>query len=491
MVHATSTQMLLTTTLQSLVMQWAGLLAHAVSLLEQFLSHEPTPQAMATFERELSALLREVGHCVMTWVCNRIEPATPADAPSRLWFGGRAYRRRRKYRGTIATLFGTVVVWRLLYEPLEPGMRSIHPLELRLGLEVGVATPALAERLGSWAADHSQRQVLEMLAHDHGVHWSGTTLRKLLASLSAGMAAHRHAAQVEQVVGWLSQAHGSKGRWQPTLSVGRDGVNVPMRHRAWKEGATATVSVLDRRGKRLGTVYLGQMPESGQGTLTEQLTTLLQDVLRHVDSQRLRLVYVSDDGYHPSEYYHGVLCQMHDPRRPWRQLEWIRIVDYYHACLYITQLANALFGPVAKGRAWAQQMRRQLKTQSDGITRVLQAASALRRQHGLWGNPKSYDQAYAYLKKRSHWMRYKHYRSQRLPIGSGVTEAACKTVFTQRLKRSGMSWTVSGGQVIVDLRVIWLSGIWDQVHQAYLTSKPMPMTRMDMEHCIQHGQEAA
>jgi hypothetical protein len=391
----------------------------------------------------------------------------------------------------IATLFGTVVVWRLLYEPLEPGMRSIHPLELRLGLEVGVATPALAERIGSWAANHTQRQVLEMLAHDHGVHWSSTTLRKLLASLSAGMAAHRHAAQVEQVVGWLSQAHGSKGRWQPTLAVGRDGVNVPLLHRAWQEGATATVSVLDRRGKRLGTVYLGQMPESGQGTLTDQLTTLLQDVLRHVESQHLRLVYVSDDGYHPSEYYHRVLKKMTDPRRPWRQLEWIRIVDYYHACLYITQLADALFGPVAKGQAWAHQMRQRLKTQSGGITRVLQSASALRRQHGLWGNPKSYEQAYTYLKKRSHWMRYTHYRSQRLPIGSGVTEAACKTVFTQRLKRSGMSWTISGGQVIVDLRVIWLSGIWDQVHQAYLTSKPMPMTWMDMEQSMQRGQEAA
>jgi hypothetical protein len=487
MVHATPTQILWTTTLQSLVMQLSGLLAHAVSLLDQFLAHEPTPQAMVTFERERSALLREVGHCVMTWVCNRIEPANPADAPSRLWFGGRAYRRRRKYRGTIATLFGTVVVWRLLYEPLEPGMRSIPPLELRLGLEVGVATPALAERIGSWAADHPQRQGREMLAHDHGVHWSGTTLRKLLASLSAGMAAHRHAAQVEQVVGWLSQAHGSQGRWQPTLAVGRDGVNVPLLHRAWKEGATATVAVLDRRG----TVYLGQMPESGQGPLTDQLTPLLQDVLRHVDSQRLRFVYVSDDGYHPSEYYHRVLKKMTDPRRPWRQREWIRIVDYDHACLYITQLADALCGPVAKGQAWAHQMRQRLKTQSDGITRVLQSASALRHQHGLWGNPKSYDQAYTYLKKRSQWMRYKHYRSQRLPIGRGVTAAACKTVFTQRLKRSGMSWTISGGQVIVDLRVIWLSGIWDQVHQAYLTSKPLPMTWMDMEQSIQCGQEAA
>jgi len=56
MVHATPTQVLLTTTLPSVAMQLSGLLARAVSLLDQFLAHEPTPQAMATFERELSAL---------------------------------------------------------------------------------------------------------------------------------------------------------------------------------------------------------------------------------------------------------------------------------------------------------------------------------------------------------------------------------------------------------------------------------------------------
>jgi hypothetical protein len=68
------------------------------------------------------------------------------------------------------------------------------------------------------------------------------------------------------------------------------------------------------------------------------------------------------------------------------------------------------------------------------------------------------------LKKRSRWMYYQAYRRQHLPIGSGITEAACKMVFTQRLKRSGMSWTVAGGQVILDLRVIWLSGLWEEVH---------------------------
>src|SRR5712691_3776113 len=132
-------------------------------------------------------------------------------------------------------------------------------------------------------------------------------------------------------------------------------------------------------------------------------------------------------------------------------------------------------------------MRKHLKTKSDGITRVFQSASALRLQHGLWGTPKAYEQAYAYLKKRTHWMRYRHYSGQRLPISSGITEAACKTVFTQRLNRSGMSWTREGGQVILDLRVVWLSGVWDDVHQRYLASKPMPVTQADMGTGPQHG----
>ena len=43
-------------------------------------------------------------------------------------------------------------------------------------------------------------------------------------------------------------------------------------------------------------------------------------------------------------------------------------------------------------------------------------------------------------------MRYHLYKRQGLPLGSGITEAACKIVFTQRLKRSGMSWTIEGAK---------------------------------------------
>ena len=88
-------------------------------------------------------------------------------------------------------------------------------------------------------------------------------------------------------------------------------------------------------------------------------------------------------------------------------------------------------------------------------------------------------------------MRYQSYRRQHLPIGSGITEAACKIVFTQRLKRSGMSWTISGGQIILNLRVIWLSGVWEDVHQRYLASKPLPAIQVDMAQGVRCGQQAA
>ena len=126
-----------------------------------------------------------------------------------------------------------------------------------------------------------------------------------------------------------------------------------------------------------------------------------------------------------------------------------------------------------------------------GVARILQSASALRHTRGLWGQAKVYEHAYAYLHKRSRWMHYQSYRRQHVPIGSGITEAACKIAFTQRLKRSGMSWTRGGGQVILDLPVIWLSGVWEAVHQRYLASKPRPVIPVNMAKGAQPEQQAA
>ena len=45
-----------------------------------------------------------------------------------------------------------------------------------------------------------------------------------------------------------------------------------------------------------------------------------------------------------------------------------------------------------------------------------------------------------YFQNQKHRMDYHFYREHNFPIGSGATEAACKTLVKQRLCQSGMKW---------------------------------------------------
>jgi hypothetical protein len=204
--------------------------------------------------------------------------------------------------------------------------------------------------------------------------------------------------------------------------------------------------------------------------LSAQLTTLITEVLRRWDGPLPRLAYVTDDGHHPATYYRRVLARMRHPRTGAR-LEWQRVVDFYHAAEYVQKLADALFGETKQGAAWARRMRRRLK-EKDGIKRVLQAATYHRQTRQLTKRREAaFEAAYGYLRRNRRWLGYWRYQRVGLPLGSGVTEAGCKTVFTQRLKQSGMRWEVSGGQVVVTLRVILLSGVWATAVQRMLASQ--------------------
>ena len=134
--------------------------------------------------------------------------------------------------------------------------------------------------------------------------------------------------------------------------------------------------------------------------------------------------------------------------RTGEKLDWQWVVDYYHACLYVTKIAEVLFGKESKAAAsWAAKMRRWLKDKKDGIGRVLHSAAAHAwRQEFTPEEQEAYDDAYGYLQKRQGWMDYWTYRRRGLAIGSGITEAACKTLFTQRFKQSGMKWSWKAGK---------------------------------------------
>jgi hypothetical protein len=251
-------------------------------LIVRFRRADLTPQVCHQFETQLQDQLRELGRIRVEWTFNHLEPRDRRDLPSQRCFQGVWYRRRSKTPNRkVATLFGTITLWRRWYPPLHGVEPSLGPLEIRLGLEAGLATPALAERVGQAAAAATQNAVLASLKRDQGVSGSVASLRKVIARVAAGVGEHRHDAQVAQLLRWLEPADRSSGGRKPVLALGRDGLMLPIRGQASdREGAAATASVYDRRGHRLGTVDLGRMPEPGQETLSRQLTALVTAVLR-------------------------------------------------------------------------------------------------------------------------------------------------------------------------------------------------------------------
>jgi hypothetical protein len=307
------------------------------------------------------------------------------------------------------------------------------------------------------------------------------------------MTEQRHAVQVEKVLELLKEATDSTGRHKPVLSVGRDGITLGMRIKAGTVNEVATcgtVTVLDRRGKRLGTVYLAYVPEFGQGTMSKQLTHLVTDVLKRWEGPLPRLSYVTDSGDNETAYYDKVMSRMKHPRTGER-LEWIRVADYYHASERLWTMAEKLFGNGRRATSWARKMQKWLLKPS-GAYRVLHSAAALRSQQKLRSKKLAeFNRAYRYLRDRLPYTRYADYRNVGIPLGSGVTEAGCKTVFTQRLKLSGMRWKREGAQCILNLRVLRVSGVWDQAYRRVLQGMKQPQVRVQAAKDAGTGKAAA
>lgn len=455
-------------------------LAETTSRLgREFLSRPIDPERTFHFEHQVDECTREANRQIVQAVYNHAEPAVES-LPKHVHFEASLYTRlNKKTAQNVWTLFGQIRLRRVGYRPSDKsGDATIFPLALALGLVHG-ATPALAERAAGLMSDTgaTQQTVLRRLKQDHGVGWGVKKLRQVTAFVSDEMAEQRQEVQVEKLLELLQQATESTGRHKPVLSVGRDGITLGVRCRGGSVHEVAscgTVTVLDRRGKRLGTVYLAYVPEFGQGTMSKQLTQLVRETLRRWEGTLPHLCYVTDSGDNETTYYDKVLSRMRHPRTG-EKLEWTRVADFYHVSERLWTMGELLFGKGKRATAWVRKMQKWLLKPS-GVNRVLHSAATLRQQQGLKGTKKlaDFDRAYRYLRDRMAYMHYDQYRRLGIPLGSGVTEAACKTVYTQRLKLSGMRWKKAGAQHILQLRVLRLSGVWDQAYLRVLRGIKQP-----------------
>jgi hypothetical protein len=135
-----------------------------------------------------------------------------------------------------------------------------------------------------------------------------------------------------------------------------------------------------------------------------------------------------------------------------------QIIDLYHAREHYWNVAHAVFGSDRIAlESWAEQRRKELDRGE--VEAVMEAIQSL--------SPRGKDQKEVCEKERGYFeknkdrMRYAEFRKKGLFIGSGVIEAGCRTVIGQRLKQSGMFWTVKGANSIIALRCCLLSTRWE------------------------------
>ena len=145
-----------------------------------------------------------------------------------------------------------------------------------------------------------------------------------------------------------------------------------------------------------------------------------------------------------------------------------QIVDLFHAREHLHDLARLLeFMLLDRKQGWLAARLADLDCGDiDGIC----AAARAYRLDGI--KKAEIETALGYFENNAPRMRYHWFRSRGLFVGSGAVEAGCKSVIGQRLKLSGMHWTVAGASAITTLRCQQASRFEDQICNANRNQTP-------------------
>jgi len=363
---------------------------------------------------------------------------------------GARYRRAIRAEQTYVGQAGRMRVERNLYQPVGGGP-SICPLEFRAGIVEGTWTPRAARIMATMVAEVPPSDAASIIAEFGGMAPSSSSLDRLPKLLSEQWE--------EQRLKWEETIR-SQDR-VPTeaavIAVSLDGVHVPLKKEevqhdpnnknGYREASCGTVTYLDKEGKRISTVRFARMPETKKRTLKAQLEAEFNWAMEQ--RPNLTVVKIADGAPDNWEF----LQELGDGCG-------VEILDFYHAAAHLKEAADAVYGAdTQEARAFFQSWRSTLKEDPQGAEKILRAVRYRRdKAHGK--ARKTLTAALQYFRSMRNGMEYHAYQEACLPIGSGVVEAACKTLVNERLKQSGMRWTLRGGQAILTLRSLLQSARW-------------------------------
>ena len=370
--------------------------------------------------------------------------------------GFHGYRYVEDREKEVTTVLGKIRLKRAYYYD-EECQKGIFPKDQSLGIEGSEYSPGVKRMMARMGAHRAFALGEKDLWELAGISVDAKSIERWSEKLGEAVARFDQSE--------FGQAQLGKARplqKVPTMYINADGTGVPVvrgetkgrkgkaedgiaRTREAKLGCVFTQTTVDKEGRPIrdknSTTYTGAIE-----TAAEFACRIEAEAIRRGVRQADRLCFIADGA--------AWIWKIAQDRFP----QAIQIVDLYHAREHYWKVAREVFAKDSLSmHRWAKKRKQELDA-----GKPHQVAKAI-RQLIPEGSPSTHPYATEaqYFVTHAQRMKYHEFRAQGLFVGSGVLEAGCRSLIGQRLKQSGMHWSVKGANSIIALRACFFSNRWE------------------------------
>ena len=342
------------------------------------------------------------------------------------------------------TPYGEVTVERHIYQTSKGGA-TFCPLEKESRI-ILASTPRFASQISHKMSDMPALAAVNDFRTNHNRRISQNVVQRVADAVSAVV-------QVKEE-SWSYHIPDIENKTIKMVGVGLDGTCMLMCEGEYRQAMVGTIALYDLHGGRQHTTYISASPEYGKEKFKQRLTR---------EIERAKSLY-------PDATFIGIADGAHDNWEFLEQHTEKQTVDFYHVSEYLAKASKIMFTNVKKGEEWLESSCHELKHTAEAGNKLLLQLQEFKAQQKLKKAKKTeskdaVDAAITYFTNnlQKSRMNYSESIAANEPIGSGVTEAACKTIVKQRLCQSGMRWKDKGASTILSLRsLIKSDGRWKQ-----------------------------
>jgi hypothetical protein len=394
----------------------------------------PYGSSMLDFEEVIQQRLNEAGVLATQEALQQFD----ADG-SPIQVGDTKLTSKGKLKKEYQTPYGVAPVERHVYQSNRGG-QTYCPLDRNARIVVS-STPKFAKMVSHKYAEVGSARVIKDLSENHG----RSVARCFVQDVTDAVAAVALAKEEE----WeytLPEPEEATA----TVTIGIDGTCLLMCEGGWRETMVGTIGFYDADGERQQTIYLGATPEYGKATF---LGRMEREIARVKSS-------------HPGARYVGLAD---GAKGNWEFLSRhteVQVIDFWHAAEYLSDAGDALFaGSTGAKKPWLEACCHRLKHEVGAARQLIRDLKRTAAEKGVSPDQEDVAAAITYFTNQSRQgrMDYSELVKSHVPIGSGVTEAACKVLVKQRLCGSGMKWKEPGAAAVLSLRCLtYTTDRWTQ-----------------------------